>query len=65
MESKHDIYRGKNCIKKFYESWRQHAMDITNFKKKKIKLLLSEQQKSCGNAKNFYICQEKIEEKHA
>ena len=52
-------------MKKFYESLRQHAMDITNFKKKKIKLLTNEQQKSYGNAKMCYICQEKIEEKHA
>ena len=52
-------------MKKFYESLRQHAMDITNFKKKKIKLLTNKQQKSYGNAKMCYICQEKIEEKHA
>ena len=52
-------------MKKFYESLRQHAMDITNFKKKKIELLTNEQQKSYGNAKMCYICQEKIEEKHA
>ena len=32
---KHDIYRGKDCVKKFYESLREHVMKIINFKKKK------------------------------
>ena len=38
-ENMHDVYRGKNCIKKFCESLREHATNITNFKKKKMKLL--------------------------
>ena len=41
-ENKHDIYRGKNCMKKFCESLREHTMKITNYKKKKIKLLTKE-----------------------
>ena len=35
IENKHDIYRGKDCIKKFCESLRKHTMKIINFKKKK------------------------------
>ena len=35
IEIKHDIYRSKDCIKKFDESVREHAMKIINFKKKK------------------------------
>ena len=35
IEKKHDIYRGKNCMKKFCEFLRGHAMKIINFKKKK------------------------------
>ena len=35
MENKHDVYRGKNCMKKFCESLREHALKIINFKKKK------------------------------
>ena len=46
IENKHDIYRGKDCMKKFCESLREHAMDTINFKKKKLKLLTNEQQKS-------------------
>ena len=34
IENKHDVYRGKNCMKKFCESIREHAMKINNFKKK-------------------------------
>ena len=33
--TKHDVYRGKDCIRKFCESLREHAMEIINFKKKK------------------------------
>ena len=39
-------------------------MKIINFKKKKMKLLTNEQQKSYKNAKTYYICGEKFEDKH-
>ena len=35
-ENKHDVYRGKDCTKKFCESLREHAIKIINCKKKKI-----------------------------
>ena len=38
-------------MKKFYEFLREHAMKIINFKKKKMKLLIKEQQESYENAK--------------
>ena len=41
IENKHDVYRVKDCMKKFCEFLREHAMKIINFKKKK-----SSQQKS-------------------
>ena len=34
-ENKHDVYRGKDCMKNFCESLREHAMKIINFKIKK------------------------------
>ena len=40
-------------MKKFYESLREHAIKIINFKKRKIKLLAKEQQESYENAKIF------------
>ena len=39
IENKHDIYRGKDCMKKFCEFLREHTMKIINFIKKKMKLL--------------------------
>ena len=42
IENEHDIYSGKDCVKKFCESLREHAMEIINLKKKKIKLLIKE-----------------------
>ena len=45
IENKHDVYRGgKDCMKKFCEFLRQHAMKIISFKKKKMKLSIKEQQ---------------------
>ena len=50
IENKHDVYRGKDCMKTFFESFKEHPMEIINFKKK-TKLLTNEQQKSCKSAK--------------
>ena len=36
IENKHDVYRGKDCMKKIYESLRGHAMKIINFKKNEV-----------------------------
>ena len=33
-ENNHDVYRGKDCMKKFCETLREHAMKIINFRKK-------------------------------
>ena len=58
IENKHDIYRGKDCLKKFCEFLREHAIKIINFKKKKkMKILAEEKQKSYKDAKVCYICQ--------
>ena len=40
-----DIYRRKDCMKKFCEYLREHTMKIINFEKKKMILLTNEQQK--------------------
>ena len=48
-------------MKKFYEFLKEHAIKRINFKKKKIKSLTKEQQKSYENAKICYICKEKFE----
>ena len=63
IENKHDMYRGKDCMKTFCEFLREHTMKTINFKKKKMKLLPKEQQESYENAKICYICNEKFENK--
>ena len=35
MENKHHVYRAKDCVKKFCESFRKLAVKIINFKKMK------------------------------
>ena len=53
MQNKHDLYRGKDCMKTFCESLGEYTMNILNFKKKQIKSLTNEQQESYENAKNL------------
>ena len=36
IQKKYDVYRGKNCMKKFCETLREHAMQIIGFKKMKL-----------------------------
>ena len=62
IENKHDVYRGKNCVKKFCKSLREHTVEIMNFKKKNFKNL--EQQKSYEKSKICYICKEQFERKY-
>ena len=46
IENKHDVYRGKDCMKKFCEFLRKHELKIINFKKKKMKLFTKDYQES-------------------
>ena len=64
MQKKHDVYRGKDCMKKFCESLRERVMEIINSKKEKMKLLTKEQQGSYENANICYICKEKFKNKY-
>ena len=50
---------------KIYESLREQALEIISFKKEKMKLITKELQKSYQNAKNCYICKEKLRDKYA
>ena len=63
IENKQDVYSGKDCVKKFCESLREHAMKIISFKKKKMKALIKEQLESYENPKICYISKEKFESK--
>ena len=52
-------------MKNFCESSGEHAMEIINFKTKKMKLLRKEQLELYENANIFYICGEKFENKYS
>ena len=39
IENKHDVYKGKDCMKNFCEYLREHTMNIINFKKKKNEII--------------------------
>ena len=60
IENKHDVYRGKDCVKKFCKFLIEHATGIINFEKEKNKLLTKEQQEPYQNAQVCYVCKEKI-----
>ena len=64
IEYKHDVYRGKDCMKKFCESLREHSIKMISFKTEKMKLLTKEQQESYNNAKICYICKEQFENRY-
>ena len=63
IENKHDVYRGKDCMKRFFKFLREHAMKLI-LKRINMKLLTKEQQESYENAKICYICKEKFENKY-
>ena len=46
IENKYDVYRGKDCMKKFWELLREYAMKTINFKMEKMKLLTRAQQRN-------------------
>ena len=54
IENKYDIYRGKECMKKTYESLKEHVIGTVKFLKKE--LLTKEQRKSHKNGKSYYTC---------
>ena len=55
IEDKHTLYNGKDCMKKFCESLREHAKSIIDFKKKKL-LLTRKELKSFIDVDVCYIC---------
>ena len=44
MKNRPDVHIGKDCTKNFYESLREHEMEIINPKNKEMKLLTKQQQ---------------------
>ena len=55
IENKHTLYCGKDCMKKFCTSLREHAKKIIDFEKKKLLSLTKEELKLHQDAKVCYI----------
>ena len=36
VENKHILYRGKDCMKKYYDFLKEHAKNIIDFQKEKM-----------------------------
>ena len=62
-KNKHTLYRGKDCMKTFCESFKKHTKNIIDFEKKKMLLLTKKELKSHTNANVCYICGKRILEK--
>ena len=62
-ENTHDLFRGKDFLKKFCESLRVDEIKMIDLKKKK-KLLTKELHKSYENTTMCCICQENLEKKY-
>ena len=59
-ENKHTLYRGKDCIKMFCSSLKEHAKNIIVLEKKKLLPLKKEQLKSNQDANVCCICGKKF-----
>ena len=60
IEDKHILYCGKDCMKKFCTSLREHTKNIIDFKKRKMLLLTKEELQSHQDVKVCYICGKRI-----
>ena len=59
--NKLNYYRGKDCMKKFYEDLRIHATKIINYEKKKIIPLTTEEKINYNDQKVYYICKKEFD----
>ena len=63
IENKDGLFRGKDCLKKFSTSFREHAKNIIDFEKKKKLPLTKEEIKPYQDAKVCYICRKTKDKK--
>ena len=57
IEDNHNLYHGKDCMKKFFAFLRGHTENIIDFKNKKMLALTKEELESHQDAKVCYICE--------
>ena len=60
IEDKHTLFRGKDCMKKFCNSLREHAKKYNWFWKEKIVPLTREELTSYQDVKVCYTCGKRI-----
>ena len=65
IKNKHTLSHGKDRMKKFCESLREHAKNIIDFEKKNLLPLTKEKLKSHQNVKIYYICGKRVIKKFA
>ena len=56
IESKHTLYRGEDCMKKFCESLREDVKNIIGFENKKIAIVNKKRTKIISRCKNLLHC---------
>ena len=60
-KNKLDYYGGKDCMKKFCEDLREHAIKIINYEKKKIIPLTPEEKINYNDQEFCYICEKEFD----
>ena len=63
IENNYGLSRGKDCMRKFFISLREHAADVSNSVKKKTLSLTETELKSNQNAMQYHIFRKKIQTK--
>ena len=56
IEDKQTLYRGKDCMKRFCESLREHGKSIIDFEKKKMLPFIRKELERQQDAKVCYVC---------
>ena len=64
IENKHHVYRGKDCMKKFCEFLRQHAMKMKKMKSERNEIIIKRASGIISKCKNLLYLSKKIENKY-
>ena len=59
-ENKHNFYRGRDCIKRFYSDLKELRTKIVNYKQKEMTPLTDSENKYYEEKKECYICQKEF-----
>ena len=60
IENKHDVYRGEDCMKTFFESLTKDKLKIINLKKKENDTTKEKEDKSYLHQTNPHICKKSL-----